>query len=79
MNYYTAHLRRDDSPGTACGEPWQGWQEPFDMDLCDPYAAALPPMQPPRARNDPGGPDRIRRCQACLRVVLHPREGESAT
>lgn len=64
MSDYTAHLARDDNPlYTACGEPWQGWQAPSDLDLRDPHAITLAPHDPPTWES-------IRQCQACLRVAM---------
>lgn len=63
MTDYIAHLGRDRtrySP-TLCGETWQGWQAPPDIDLHDPKFEPLPPMRQPRRG------DRIRECQACLK------------
>lgn len=57
---YVAHLSNDDNPKqTACGEPWQGWQAPEDIDLRD---IILPPHTPPQ-----GGS--VRQCQACAKVA----------
>ena len=71
LTAYVAHLASDTSPlETACGEPWQGWQEPFDADMVQPsdrYAVAAGPshLQPPRPHQDT-----VRQCGACLRLVL---------
>lgn len=65
---YIAHLSSDASPlETACGEPWQGWQEPFGADKAVPPERYRvdPPMTKPRPHVDP-----IRQCQACLRVAI---------
>jgi hypothetical protein len=60
---FVAHLASDGDPrATACGEPWQGWQEPENPDR-ENYGV-LPPHDQPRPRKD-----RIRQCQACLRVA----------
>lgn len=69
---YTAHLASDkDRNQTACGEPWQGWQEPYDADLIRPRGAGtLPPNHPPRDATTPGGPDLIRACVACHRLAM---------
>lgn len=64
---YVAHLARDANRfETACGEPWQGWQEPAGADRHTPADRYLvvPPHDPPRPHVDP-----IRQCQACLRVA----------
>lgn len=67
MSHYVAHLVHANGFNTACGEPWQGWQEPFDMDLLDPRHHPIPPFDDPRPHQDS-----IRQCQACLRVALVP-------
>lgn len=69
---YIAHLAAANGLETACGEPWQGWQEPFDADLgVSPGRYRVdPPMSKPRPHID-----RIRQCQACLRVALRNEEG----
>jgi hypothetical protein len=62
---HVAHLRSDSGVGTACGEPWQGWQAPHDLDIRDPRAITLAPHSEPRPHKD-----KIRQCQACRRVAL---------
>ena len=59
---YISHLADDGDPRvTACGEPWQGWQEPDNA----PRVIVDPPHDPPRPHAD-----QIRMCQACLRVAV---------
>jgi hypothetical protein len=61
---YTAHLADDERPhSTACGESWQSWQAPKDLDLVDPQAEVLPPVE------GPGPHVRIRFCGACRKVT----------
>ena len=71
MRNYIAHLARDANPlETACGEPWQGWQAPTNLDLQPawmPNRATLPPRDQPRPHVDA-----IRQCQACMRVAITP-------
>lgn len=63
---YTAHLLSDSNPlETACGESWQGWQAPDQLDLRDPKAVTLPPHTEPRPHYD-----KVRQCQACLKVAM---------
>lgn len=64
MSGYIAHLRSDATTGTACGEPWQGWQAPPELEH-DPYSRVLPPydLNPPTHR------DSIRQCQACAKCA----------
>jgi hypothetical protein len=76
MSAYVAHLADDRYRlFTACGEPWQGWQAPVDLDLklksSDPRAMVLPPHNQPRPHEDA-----IRQCQACLRVAMTAAEQE---
>jgi len=63
---FISHLKDDNSVGTACGEPWQGWQAPKDLDLKDPEAIILPPHDQPRPHKD-----RIRFCGACRKIGLN--------
>lgn len=73
MTAYTAHLARTGQPWmTACGETWQGWQEPPGYAARDPLARTLPPHEEPR----PG--DRVRQCQACHRPSVAVAEAERA-
>ncbi len=63
MTEYVSHLAADTTAAaTFCGEPWQGWQAPFNLDLLDPKAVTLPPQSPPRPHLD-----RIRFCGACAK------------
>ena len=66
MSDYISHLKRDDWPGTVCGEPWQGWQAPEAwIDIPDHRVVA--PMEPPKKG------DEIRQCQACMQAGLDPQ------
>jgi len=59
---YLCHLANDKKPkATACGEPWQGWQAPKDLDLYS-FSYILSPHNPPRPHVD-----KIRLCQACAK------------
>lgn len=63
MSDYISHLASDESRYfTACGEPWQGWQQPEDAES---YGAPPPrnPMNQPRPHKD-----KIYQCQACFRL-----------
>jgi len=58
---FTAHLASGRNPlYTACGEPWQGWQAPFNNRELE-----LPPHHQPRPHQD-----RVRQCQTCFRRAL---------
>lgn len=74
MSLFTAHLASDADPrATACGEPWQGWQEP-DLPCVDEVAGSpLPP------HGEPGRNDRVRQCQACFRVAVNTAPAVSGT
>lgn len=49
---YVAHLADEARPlATACGEPWQGWQAPEDI---DPRSVVLPPHDQPPFTPGPG-------------------------
>ena len=69
MTDYIAHLAdATDLLSTFCGEPWQGWQAPEDLDLKtrvdDPRSTTIAPHSQPRPHQD-----RIRQCQACARLI----------
>jgi hypothetical protein len=65
MNRHVAHLSDDTKPmTTACGEPWQGWQAPPDLDLI-PDTYTLPPHERPRPHID-----EVRFCQACRKTAF---------
>ena len=79
----TAHLARDGRPHlTACGEPWESWQEAIDHDAATlEEALAVPGLtmrekaeirEADRRRCDPGG--LVRQCQACLRISVHGKQ-----
>lgn len=72
MVEYVSHLASDkDNNQTACGEPWQGWQEPYNADLLQRHnRIVLPPMGQPRHSSSHGISDSIRCCRACLQVGM---------
>lgn len=70
---YVSHLADDNDPTeTACGEPWQGWQEPDDCRRRTGFV--LTPFEQPRPHVDP-----IRFCGACARLaqVASQHEGSA--
>ena len=77
----TAHLARDANPRlTACGEPWEPWQEPMDDAATVEEACAVPGLTQREkaeiraAARGPTGP--VRQCQACFRISIGAlREG----
>jgi hypothetical protein len=73
MSTYIAHLASGTNPlETACGEPWQGWQEPFDADKAVPpdRYRVRPPYDKPQPHKDP-----IDQCQACFRRLMEWKAG----
>lgn len=64
---YVAHLADDSRLFTACGEPWQGWQEPdgAPRDVGPNRGGPLPPQGDPRPHID-----QIRFCGACQRGAM---------
>jgi hypothetical protein len=65
VTQYVSHLSDDSGLFTACGEPWQGWQEPASAprDVGPNRGGPMPPHSQPRAHQD-----KVRFCGACLRV-----------
>lgn len=54
---HVSHLRESGSAQTVCGEPWQAWQQPRELD------APAVIVSPPKRGED------VRFCEGCRRVA----------
>lgn len=61
----TSHLS-DDKGNTACGEPWEAWQEPGVITA--ETTAMMTPRELQEEREQPRG--LVRQCQACLKRAV---------
>ena len=63
-----AHRANEDTTDTACGEPWQGWQAPEELDQ---HSVVLPPHAQPTHGES------VRQCQACAKVAAEKAAEEA--